>query len=102
LKAGLHYTEQQARQYLKQFKTEQNNIPQAQLKEHFDKALDTIRALYLEQSNHYKLHKTQVLYKEPNLQNTLRILIRCGLAFAMKKKLEELLGQIHKFIEHRS
>lgn len=86
---------------MKQFKTEQN-MPATALDDYFNKALDTIRALYLEQSNHYKLHKTQVLYQNKTLQNTLRILIRCGLAFAMKKKLVELLEIMQTFIELRA
>jgi hypothetical protein len=51
------FTEEQALEKLKEFKMEQN-IPSSALDDYFNKSLDTIRALYLEQSNHYKLHKT--------------------------------------------
>lgn len=79
------YSEEEINAILKRFKAqpaefiEKSKTPISDL---YNFAIDTLLALQLEQAiDVSRFNKVRELYKEVNLENTLKLLIRCKLAY---------------------
>jgi hypothetical protein len=60
----------------------------------YQKALNTLKFL-LKQQNSLKFEKIKELYSEVTLENTLKLMIRCKLAYESRKKVLQMFRSIH-------
>lgn len=60
----------------------------------YKKALATLDFLLKEQNSN-KFEKIQELYVEINLENALKLMIRCKLAFESRKKILQMFKTVH-------
>ena len=63
--------------------------------------METLKHLYGEQGDDGKLYKISKLYATVDLQNTLKLLIRCNKAYVMKRNLLVFYGELAKYIDAR-
>ena len=79
------YSEEEINSILKRFKAQPNEFiekSKTPIGDLYNCAIDTLLSLQLEQAvDQSRFNKVRELYKEINLENTLKLLIRCKLAY---------------------
>jgi hypothetical protein len=67
-----------------------------EVESHYHKASATLEYLLMQMSSQ-KFERIKELYTEVNLENTLKLMIRCKLAFESRKKVLQLFNSVHVY-----